>query len=146
MEETKIIKIKKVKKLVKKVSEEEKEKEKEKDLFSEKGPIMLPNVLDITKILMSFFIVNHKYIGLQISDNGKIMPTFFIVLADWNEENTLLCRFVKHNHTTNGDGKVSVKPLWDQPWKDATIENNVLHNCMPFDEVRDYTYDPTISS
>jgi len=108
--------------------------------FPENGPNLVTHIPDFLSILLSFFIVGHKYVALQELDNGVIVPSFFILLG--KEENTteMECQFVKHQNTRDEDGRIHVQPLWEELWVKKTIRSNVVWNCIPFDENRDYHY------
>jgi hypothetical protein len=110
-------------------------------------PELVTNLPEVLTILMSYFIVGHKYVGLQFSktkdQNSDILPAFFVVLEHWTDENTLLCQFVKHNTTTSLEDKsIHVQPLWEELWCVQSIDTNTIWNCIPFDEKRDYHYVP----
>lgn len=145
--------IKKVTRRVKKkqpVKEDEEEQIAEKkalpndltlpDEFPENGPSLVTSIPDFLSILLSFFIVGHRYVALQELDNGTIVPSFFTLLEKVEDACEMVCQFVKHQNTRDEQGQIHVQPLWDEPWSKKTIGNNVVWNCIPFDENRDYHY------
>jgi hypothetical protein len=77
---------------------------------------------------------------LQELDDGVIVPCFFILLNKEERDAEMECLFVKHQNTRDEEEKIHVQPLWDEPWCKNTIGNNVIWNCIPFDENRDYHY------
>ena len=135
--EVKEEKVKRVKKLV---VAENKNIEHE---FPVEGPNILINIPETLSILMSFFIVNHKYVGLQIIENKIVKPLFFIVLENWSEDNKLKVQLVKHKNEKDSEEKTHVKPLWKELWIEKELGTDVIWNCIPFDETRDYYYFPT---
>ena len=155
-EEPKIIKKKVVKKVVKKEDPKEeeeppKEEEEEPKIIKTKihkkaeekaiaSPTLITNIPEFIHILMSFFIPGHKYVGLQETPEGDTAPLFFYVIDGWTANNELPCVFVRHTETTDEKGFRHVTPNWDDKWTEGNITTNVIWNCMPFDETRDYFY------
>jgi len=141
--EKKVKKVKKVKKQETNEVKEETNKEKEvKHLyeFPEEGPNLVSSLPDFLSILLSFFIEGHKYVALQELEEGVIVPAFFLLKKRNKEGGEMEGEFVKHKNTVDEQGRIHVEPLWEEKWLDKKIENNVVWNCMPFDENRDYYY------
>jgi hypothetical protein len=147
---TEIKKVKRVKKkkdenvqLVEKTTEKKALPEENQTIlneFPENGPNLVTSIPEFLSILLSFFIVGHKYVALQELENGVIVPSFFILLGKEERESELECQFVKHKNTRDEDGQIHVQPLWGESWIKKTIRSNVVWNCIPFDENRDYHY------
>ena len=132
-------------KKVKKVKRVKKNEEKEKKTqhlyeFPEEGPNLVSSLPDFLSVLLSFFIEGHKYVALQELEEEVIVPVFFILKKRNKEGGEMEGEFVKHKNTLDDEGKIHVEPLWQEKWLDKKIENNVVWNCMPFDENRDYYY------
>jgi len=111
--------------------------------FPVEGPNILIHLPETLSILMSFFIVNHKYVGLQILENNLVKPFFFVVLESWSDKNKLKCQLFKHSSEKDEEGNIHVIPLWEELWVQKDLETDVIWNCIPFDETRDYHYFPT---
>jgi hypothetical protein len=76
-------------------------------------------------------------VGLQ-KKGDLVKPVFFQVQGEW-DEGKLDCRFVFHKETIDKD-EIHVKPDWDSTWLEMSIGTDVIWNCLPFDENRDYFY------
>jgi len=119
--------------------QEPKEETKQEETIRPR-PTLVTNLPEFIPILMSFFVKNHKYVGLQETPEGNTIPLFFFVTDEWSSTNELPCTFVNHIETTDDKGFKHVTPNWDDIWTHGDINTNVIWNCMPFDETRDYFY------
>jgi len=108
--------------------------------FPENGPKLVTSIPEFLSILLSFFVVGHKYVALQELENGVIVPSFFILLGKQERETELECQFVKHKNREDEQRQIHVEPVWEELWIKKTILSNVVWNCIPFDENRDYYY------
>jgi hypothetical protein len=139
----KVVKTKIHKAAKKEEPKEEETKQESKEETIRPRPTLVTNLPEFIPILMSFFVKNHKYVGLQETLEGNTIPLFFFVTDEWSSTNELPCTFVNHIETTDDKGFKHVTPNWDDIWTHGDINTNVIWNCMPFDETRDYFYTPT---
>ena len=96
---------------------------------------------DFIMVLKSFFIQNHRYVGLQETEEKKTIPLFFIVQSsEWSETNTMTCNIVNYETITDLDGTMQAKPIWDEIISETELNIHKMFNCMPFDEMREYNY------
>jgi hypothetical protein len=122
--------------------------QKEGETWPDDGPRMIRYRDPYLDLLMPFFIPGHKYVGLQVTEDGgqDSAPAFFQVTLEgggWTEDERLPVRFVKHEtRTGEAEGKTAtlVTPRWEDTWTESMLPLRCIGNCMPFDENRTYWF------
>ena len=104
----------------------------------------IPKPSEFDTIMKSFFIQNHKYVGLQVIDD-KAEPVFFIILdKNWTETDAgteeISCIFFGNVTTEVLKDQFVVVPKWDEVIDHGVLPTNCMYNCIPFDEEREYQY------
>ena len=88
---------------------------------------------DFIMVLKSFFIQNHRYVGLQETEEKKTIPLFFIVQSsEWSETNTMTCNIVNYETITDLDGTMKAKPIWDEIISETELNINNLQTYADF--------------
>ena len=117
-----------------------KDKKEEKIKLSEIKPKSVPQFF---AILASYIRQNTHYVGLRENTEGLIVPVFSVITGPYDKETKKFpCQFFKETVTTDQDGDVTVKPIWEELWQTGFITQSQCLNMLPFDETQQYFYTP----
>ena len=115
-------------------------KNEDKIKMSEIKPKSVPQFF---AILATYIRQNTHYVGLRENTDGLIVPVFFVITGIYNKEaKKFPCQFFKESVTTDEEGIITVKPLWEEVWQTGFITQSQCLNMLPFDETQDYFYTP----
>ena len=112
----------------------------EKIKLSEIKPKSVPQFF---AILAAYIRQNTHYVGLRENAEGLIVPVFFVITGPYDKETKKFpCQFFKETVTTDEEGDITVKPLWEEVWQTGFITQSQCLNMLPFDETQQYFYTP----
>ena len=115
-------------------------KNEEKIKLSEIKPKSVPQFF---AILAAYIRQNTHYVGLRENAEGLIVPVFFVITGPYDKETKKVpCQFFKETVTTDEEGDITVKPLWEEVWQTGFITQSQCLNMLPFDETQQYFYTP----
>ena len=115
-------------------------KNEEKIKLSEIKPKSIPQFF---AILAAYIRQNTHYVGLRENTDGLIVPVFFVITGPYDKEaKKFPCQFFKESVTTDEEGDITVKPLWEEVWQTGFITQSQCLNMLPFDETQHYFYTP----
>jgi len=103
-------------------------------------PDGIPEPNDFHTILRSFFIYQHRYVGLKMVTPERIEPVFLVIADPYWTDQGIPCYFVRHTTTVDAQGETHVVPVWEDVISQGMVTDASMYNCMPFDESRNYHY------